>query len=92
MQAMIRIAPPQAAQISMSMSIPNTRLRRCAQVIAARLSAGVRSSGSAVVVCGPPFPRLPGVTRARYLVRAGRGWLILRVANSSARDGVPRGR
>jgi len=38
MQAMIRTAPPQAAQVSMSM--PNTRLRRCAQVIAARRSAG----------------------------------------------------
>ena len=38
------------------------------RLIAARRSAGVRSSGSAIVVCGPPFPRLPGVTRARYLL------------------------
>jgi hypothetical protein len=29
MHAMIRIAPPQAEQVSMS--IPNTRFRRCAQ-------------------------------------------------------------
>jgi hypothetical protein len=50
------------------MSIPNTRLRRCAQVIAARRSAGVRSFGSAVVACRPPLPRLAGVTRARYLL------------------------
>ena len=46
MQAMIRIAPPQAGQVSMS--IPNTRLRRCAEVIAARRSACVGSSGSAM--------------------------------------------
>jgi hypothetical protein len=32
MQAMNLTAPPQAGQVSMSM--PNTRLRRCAQVIA----------------------------------------------------------
>jgi len=66
MHAMIRIAPPQAGQVSMS--IPKTRLRRCAQVIAARRSAGVRSSGSAVVACRPPLPRLAGVTRARCLL------------------------
>lgn len=35
MPAMIRIAPPQAGQVPMS--IPNTRLRRCAQVIVARV-------------------------------------------------------
>ena len=62
MHAMIRIAPPQAGQVSMS--IPKTRLRRCAQVIAARRSDGVRSSGSAVVACRPPLPRLAGVSRA----------------------------
>ena len=45
MQAMIRITPPQAMQLSMS--IPKTRFRRCAQVIAARRSAAVGSSGSA---------------------------------------------
>jgi hypothetical protein len=31
---MIRTAPPQAGQVSMSM--PKTRFRRCAQVVAAR--------------------------------------------------------
>ncbi len=66
MHAMIRIAPPQAAQVSMSM--PNTRFRRCAQVIAARRSADVGSSGSAVLERSPPLPRLAGVTRARYLL------------------------
>ena len=43
-QAMIRSAPPQAGQVSMSM--PKTRLSRCAQVIAARRSIGVFSSPS----------------------------------------------
>ena len=65
-QAMIRSAPPQAAQVSISM--PKTRLRRCAQLIAARRSAGVGSSGSALVACRPPLPRLAGVTRARYVL------------------------
>ena len=46
----------------------NTRLRRCAQVIAARRSAGVGSSVSAGLACRPPLPRLAGVTRARYLL------------------------
>ena len=46
----------------------NTRFRRCAQVIAARCSAGVGSSKSAVVACRPPLPRLVGVTHARYLL------------------------
>jgi hypothetical protein len=63
---MIRIAPPQAGQVSMS--IPNTRFSRCAQLIAARRSAGVRASGSAVVACRPPLPRLAGVTCARCLL------------------------
>ena len=42
MQAMIRTAPPHSRQVSMS--IPKTRFRRCAQVIAARRSLGVGSS------------------------------------------------
>lgn len=66
LQAMIRTVPPQAGQVSMS--IPNTRFRRCAQVIAARRSAGVGSSKSAVVACWPPLPRLAGVTCARCLL------------------------
>ena len=66
MHAMMRTAPPQAEQVSMS--IPKTRLSRCAQVIAARRSAGVGSSGSAALASRPPLPRLAGVTRARYLL------------------------
>ena len=66
MQAMIRIALPQAGQVSIS--IPNTRFRPCAQVIAARRSAGVGASVSAGSACRPPLPRLAGVTRARYLL------------------------
>jgi hypothetical protein len=45
--AVIRIAPPQAGQVSMS--VPKTRFRRCAQVIAAQRSAVVGSSRSSVV-------------------------------------------
>jgi len=41
LNAMILTAPPQARQVSMSML--NTRFSRCAQVIAARRSAGVGS-------------------------------------------------
>ena len=64
MQAMIRTAPPQAAQVWMSM--PNTLFRRCAHVIAARRSAGVGcSSPPTFAVCSAPLPRLAGVTRAR---------------------------
>jgi hypothetical protein len=63
---MIRTAPPQAGQVSMSM--PKTCLRRCAQVIEARRSAGVASSPSPVAARWPPLPRLAGVTRARYLL------------------------
>ena len=64
MQAMMRIAPPHTEQVSMSM--PNTRLRRCAQVIAARRSAGVRSSVSAAAWALPPLPRRAFVTCARW--------------------------
>ncbi len=60
MHAMIRTAPPQVGQVSTSM--PRTRFRRCAQVIAARRSAGVGSSGPSVVQCRPPLPRLARVT------------------------------
>ena len=67
MHAMIRTAPPQAGQVSIS--IPKTRFRRCAQVIAARRSAGVGSSGSAGLACCPPRPRLAGVTRRQRLQR-----------------------
>ena len=38
MVAMIRTSPPQASQVAMSMS--KTRLRRCAQLMAARRAPG----------------------------------------------------
>ncbi len=75
--ATIRTDPPQAEQISMS--ILNTRLRRCAQVIEARRSAAVGSSASAAATAKPPLPRLPGVTRARYwLFGANTPWKRVR--------------
>jgi hypothetical protein len=73
MQAMMRIAPPRTEQASMSM--PNTRLRRYAQVIAARRSAGVRSSVWAAACSLAPLPRPALVTRARCaLVGANTPW------------------
>ncbi len=64
MQAMIRSAPPQAAQVWMSM--PNTLFRCYAHVIAARRSPGVGGSSVFVfAVYSVPLPRLAGVTRAR---------------------------
>jgi hypothetical protein len=56
---MIRSAPPHIEQVSMSML--NTRLRRCTQVIATQRSAGVLSSGRLA-----PQPRLALVTCARW--------------------------
>ena len=66
MQAMILTAPPQARQVSMSML--NTRFRRCAQVIDARRSLGVFSCPSAHALGLLPLPRFAGVTRARCLL------------------------
>jgi hypothetical protein len=62
-QAMILTWPPPLLQISMSML--KTRFRRCAQVMAARRLAGVRSSDASAVLALLPLPRLAGVTRAR---------------------------
>ena len=77
-QAMMRIAPPQAGQVSMS--IPNTRLRRCAQVIAARRSGGVRSSVWAAAWSFAPLPRRALVTRARWaLFGANTPWKRVRL-------------
>ena len=73
MQARIRTAPPQAGQIAMSM--PKTRLRRCAQVMATRRSAGVGSSGSRFVGCRPPLPRLAG-GHPRAVFPAGRKYAV----------------
>ena len=58
MLAMILTAPPQRWQVSMS--IRNTRLRRCAQLMAARRGAGVLTTSLRV-----HRPRRPGVTCAR---------------------------
>jgi Amidohydrolase family len=65
MQAMILTAPPQAGQVSMSM--PNTRFKRCAQVIDARRSASVFACPSSMTLGLLPFPRLASVTTARCL-------------------------
>ena len=62
-EAIILTIPPQASQISMSML--NTRFKRCAQVMAARRSAGVVSSGTSDAPALLPLPRLAGVTCAR---------------------------
>lgn len=48
-----------------SMSIPRTRMRRGAQLIAARRSADLDSSGSAVAARSPPLPRFAGVIGPR---------------------------
>ena len=64
MQAMILTWPPQSLQVSISML--KTRFRRCAQLMAARRSAGVVSSGESAVRALLPLPRLAGVTCARW--------------------------
>ena len=58
MATIILTAPPQAWQVSMSML--NTRLSRCAQVIDARRSAGVGSYESGGARRFPPLPPLGG--------------------------------
>lgn len=56
MQAMILTGPPQAWQVSMS--ILNTRFKRCAQVGEARRSAGGCESSAPLDLL--PLPRLAG--------------------------------
>ena len=68
MLATIRTAPPQWMQVVTSM--PNTRLRRCAQVIERRRSPGVRGSVesgglSSATFEGSRLPRPEGVSCAR---------------------------
>ena len=66
MLATMRTAPPQWMQVFTSM--PNTRLRRCAQVIARRFSSGLRWPLSAPVdsaSAGGRLPRPDGVSCAR---------------------------
>jgi hypothetical protein len=62
MQAMTFAVPPHLVQASISML--NTRFKRCAQVMAARRSAGV--GGSSDTLAWFPLPRFAGVTNARY--------------------------
>ena len=62
MLAMIWTVPPHFGQVSTS--IRNTRLRRFAQRIAYRCSAGVRSSNGCGRLGLPPRPRRAGVIRA----------------------------
>ena len=81
MLATIRTAPPQWAQVVMSME--KTRLSRCAQLIARRFCSGLRGSSWALTSTGAASPagRLPrpeGVSCARqvcirgeYAVEAG---------------------
>ncbi|MFN2201660.1 MAG: hypothetical protein ACK2UO_10655, partial [Caldilineaceae bacterium] len=60
--------PPQRAQSSISM--PNTRFSRRAQLIATRLGVGGwTESVTGPVRCGAPMPRSAGVTAARSLLR-----------------------
>jgi len=66
MQAITLTAPPHSLQASMSML--NTRRKRCAQVIDARRSAEVWSGVSSSDFVFLPLPRLAGVTSARYLL------------------------
>jgi len=78
MQAMMRITPPHTEQVSMS--ILNTRLRRCAQRIAARRSAAVRSSVSAAARALAPLPRWALVSCARCaLLGANTPWKRVRL-------------
>ena len=78
MQAMILRWPLQVLHVSMS--ILNTRLRRCAQVIAARRSAGVGPCAASEGLVWLPLPRLAGVTRARCaLLGANTPWNRVRL-------------
>ncbi len=88
MHAMIRTAPPQVGQVSTSM--PRTRFRRCAQVIAARRSAGVGSSGPSVVQCRPSLPRLTRVTPLTEAERAKNRTIIKASSRPGALSGLPR--
>ena len=87
MQAIILTWPPQLLQISMSML--KTRFKRCAQVMAARRSAGVLALGASAVRALLPLPRLAGVTCARCaLFGANTPWKQVRLllANGGLRD------
>lgn len=79
-----------ARQVSMSML--NTRFKRCAQVFDARLFAGVLSRPSSDALGLAPIPNFAGVTRARCLLLGantpdkciGNGFGRLRLAREAA--------
>lgn len=80
--ATIFTLPPQWTQVFTSM--PNTRLRRCAQVIDRRLSSGVRWSALASAVAS--LPRTLGVSCAVTLTGFkpeidGTDWVITQVSH-----------
>ena len=84
MLATIRTAPPQWAQVVMSME--KTRLSRCAQLIARRFCSGLRGSSWALTSTGAASPagRLPrpeGVSCARrFAFGANTPWKRVRCA------------
>lgn len=68
MQAITFTGPPQALQVSISMR--NTRFRRCAQVMQACRSASVGGSSGPLALL--TLPRLAGVTNTRCLLLGGK--------------------
>ena len=79
MQAITFSAPPQAWQVSMSM--PNIRFERCAQLIEARRSTGVGACPSPVALGLSPLPRAAFVPGAGCLLfGANTPWKRVRLA------------
>lgn len=101
MLATIRTAPPQWAQVVMSME--KTRLSRCAQLIARRFCSGLRGSSWALASTGAASPagRLPrpdGVSCARrFAFGANTPWNRVKCARGGGlgrlhhQDGALRG-
>ena len=86
MLAMTFMLPPQLLQVSISML--NTRLRRCAQDMVARGSAAIDESFGWLPFLSPlPLPRFAGVTIARCLLLGAktRGILHIPAVHSRAR-------
>ena len=76
----------------LSRSMPRTRLRRCAQRIAARRSAGVFSCPSSPVLDFFPLPRLAGVTCARCLLSGTKTpWKRVRLSRGLRHEGGEAG-
>lgn len=81
-EAVIRPVPSKAEHVSISM--PKIRFERYVRLIAARHSAGVDASGSAVVTRLPPLLLLAGVTRERcFLLEAKTPWKHVRLTRGS---------